>query len=147
MAFAEDQQALFAVHGLSPDIVLANAPQVVNRATWASPVLVRSEGDWYKARVVDARGNRLRVHYFGYEDSDDEWVLARQIPKTVWENHPAPEHGPELSDIWPCRCWVGSRSDQRSTTTRNGWLTTPIKLIGENAFHKICGKACEDRVF
>ena len=40
---------------------------------------VRSEGDWYKARVIDARGGSYRVHYFGFEDSDDEWVTRRQF--------------------------------------------------------------------
>jgi hypothetical protein len=46
---------------------------------------VRSEGDWYKAKVIDARNGSYRVHYFGYEDSDDEWVTPREFrePKTV----------------------------------------------------------------
>src|SRR4051812_46916798 len=40
---------------------------------------VRSEGDWYKARVIDARNGSYRVHFFGYEDSDDEWVTRREF--------------------------------------------------------------------
>ena len=37
------------------------------------------EGDWYKALIVDARAGTFRVHYYGFEVSDDEWVLPRQI--------------------------------------------------------------------
>ena len=40
---------------------------------------MRSEGDWYKARVIDAREGTYRVHFFGYEDSDDEWVTRRDF--------------------------------------------------------------------
>ena len=78
MTFAEDQQTSFTSRGVSTNMVLAPAqepssPQIGRR------VVVRSEGDWYKARIVDARGTRYRVHYYGYEDSDDEWVTSRQI--------------------------------------------------------------------
>lgn len=125
MAFAEEQQALFAVNGLSPDIVLANAPRAANPAI-GRRVVVRSEGDWYKARVVDARGNRLRVHYFGYEDSDDEWVLARQIRENRGNETRAGEWGTPARRFGHVDGWVGSGSDQPSTTTRNGWLITPI---------------------
>lgn len=78
MAFAEDQEASFASNGFPAETILANAQTPTNPAI-GRRVVVSSEGDWYKARIIDARGNRLRVHYFGYEDSDDEWVLPRQL--------------------------------------------------------------------
>jgi hypothetical protein len=37
-------------------------------------VEVKSDGDWYKARIIDAKNRQYRVHYFGYEVADDEWV-------------------------------------------------------------------------
>jgi len=78
MAFAEGQQASFAARGFSSESVLALAQSPINPAI-GKRVTVRSEGDWYKARVIDARGGRLRVHYYGYEESDDEWVSPRQL--------------------------------------------------------------------
>jgi hypothetical protein len=49
-------------------------------------VRVRSEGDWYKALIVDASktGREFRVHYYGWDDSYDEWVTAKMIrwPRT-----------------------------------------------------------------
>jgi hypothetical protein len=125
MAFAEEQQAVFAANGLSPEIVMANAPQAANPSV-GRRVVVRSEGNWYKARVIDARGNRLLVHYFGYEDSDDEWVLARQVRENRSNDSRTAEWGKPARQFGRVDGWVGSGADQRPTTTRNGWLITPI---------------------
>ena len=87
MAFAEDQRSSFAFTGtFSPSTVVARAeqkpsPQVSRR------VEVRPGGgwyhEWYKARIIDARGGRFKVHYFGWQDSDDEWVRPDQIRNLV----------------------------------------------------------------
>jgi hypothetical protein len=83
MAFAEDQRSSFAFTGtFSPGTVLARAeqkpsPQVSRR------VEVRPGGgwyhEWYKARIIDAGGGRFKVHYYGWQDSDDEWVRPNQM--------------------------------------------------------------------
>jgi hypothetical protein len=79
MAFAEEQVASFMVCGnFDAGLVLAPArplphPQVGRR------VEVRSEGEWYPAQIIDADGEQFRVHYYGYEDSDDEWVTDQRI--------------------------------------------------------------------
>jgi len=79
MAFAEDQRAEFVTTGNFPAAMLMGPAQSRINSQISSRVEVRSEGDWYKARIVDVRGGRYHVHYFGYEDSDDEWVSAGQI--------------------------------------------------------------------
>ena len=79
MLFAEEQQSEFVATGkFLPDTVMAVAPQKSDSEV-SRRVEVKSEGAWYKARIIDARGGRFRVHYFGWEDSDDEWVLLGQI--------------------------------------------------------------------
>ena len=42
-------------------------------------VEVKSQGEWYKARIIAVRSNQFKVHYYGWEDSDDEWVTASQM--------------------------------------------------------------------
>lgn len=42
-------------------------------------VEAESEGDWYAARVIDARRGVHRVHYDGYEADTDEWVSSDRI--------------------------------------------------------------------
>ena len=79
MAFAEDQKSVFITTGnFQPEMELAAAERKVDPLI-SSRFEVRSEGDWYKAKVIDARAGTYRVHYFGYEDSDDEWVTRREF--------------------------------------------------------------------
>jgi len=85
LAFAEEQLSTFVTTGnFAPGAVLAQArrksnPQISRR------VEVRSEGKWWKARVIDARAGTFLVHYYGWEDWDDQWVRLNQIrePKVV----------------------------------------------------------------
>ena len=82
MVFAEEQQSEFVATGkFLPDTVMAVAPQRSNPEI-SRRVEVKSEGAWYKARIIDARAGRFRLHYFGWEDSDDEWVLPGRIRKS-----------------------------------------------------------------
>jgi len=79
LAFAEEQRSSFATRGnFSRNTILAAAPPR-SSAELGKRVEVRSEGDWYKALITDARTGKFRVHYYGFEVSDDEWVLPRQI--------------------------------------------------------------------
>jgi hypothetical protein len=86
MAFAERQRSSFTVTGgFSPQTVLALAerkrdPRIGER------VVVRSEGSWYKGRIIDVSPQKQQflIHYYGY----DEWVSARRIrqhrSQTAW---------------------------------------------------------------
>lgn len=79
MSFAEEQTSTFILTGqFGQQTVLADAAERADRRVGAR-VEVYSEGDWYKARIIDAARGRYRVHYYGYEDSDDEWVKPSQI--------------------------------------------------------------------
>ena len=88
MAFAEEQIATFATTGaFDPNMVIATArprpdPRVGRR------VQVDAEGDWYPAQIVDARGEQLKVHYYGYEESDDEWVTRERIREAAHKSYP-----------------------------------------------------------
>jgi hypothetical protein len=85
LAFAEEQLSTFVTTGsFAPDAVLAQAGRKSNPKI-SKRVEVRSEGKWWKARVIDARAGTFLVHYYGWEDWDDEWVRLNQIrePKVV----------------------------------------------------------------
>jgi len=96
MSFAEDQKSVFITTGNFPaQMELAAAEPKVDPLI-ASRLEVRSEGDWYKARVIDARAGTYRVHFFGYEDSDDEWVTRREFraAQTVANNRSRRDDNP-----------------------------------------------------
>jgi hypothetical protein len=79
MSFAEQQTSSFFLTGrFGPQAILAGAQARADQRIGAR-VEVYSEGDWYKARIIDAGRGRYRVHYYGYEDSDDEWIKPSQI--------------------------------------------------------------------
>lgn len=79
MSFAEEQTASYLLTGeYEPQTVLADAQARADQRVGAR-VEVWSEGDWYKARIIDASRGRYRVHYYGYEDEYDEWVRPSQI--------------------------------------------------------------------
>ena len=92
MAFAEGQRSTFITSANFPaQMLIAPAEKKINPLI-SRRVAVRSEGDWYKARVIDARGAQYLVHYYGYSDWDDEWVSARQIriSQAPWYTAAAP---------------------------------------------------------
>jgi hypothetical protein len=78
MKFAEEQESSFASRGFPTDMILAQANESSSPAI-GRRVVVRSEGDLYKGRIIGVRGSRYLVRYFGYDDSYDEWVSQRQI--------------------------------------------------------------------
>jgi hypothetical protein len=79
MAFAENQRSTFVTTGNFPSKMLL-APGARKLDPMISRrVEVRSEGSWYKARVIDVRGRTYEVHFYGYEDSDNEFVKLNQI--------------------------------------------------------------------
>ncbi len=107
MAFAEEQRSSFITTGsFAPSTVLARAARKVNPEV-SKRVEVKSEGKWWKARVIDARAGTFHVHYYGFEDSDDEWVRLSQIRETKIEypagaekNRPVNNPSRPASDTW-----------------------------------------------
>jgi hypothetical protein len=89
MAFAEEQVSVFATTpGFQADLIMAAArtrldPQIGRR------VEVYSENTWYLAQIIDARGREIKVHYYGYEEEDDEWVTIDQVREVKRTNYPA----------------------------------------------------------
>jgi hypothetical protein len=85
MAFAEEQRSSFTTTGsFAPSTVISRAARKVDPEV-SKRVEVKSEGKWWKARVIDARAGTFHVHYYGFEDSDDEWVRLSQMRETKIE--------------------------------------------------------------
>jgi len=79
MAFVEGQKSMFAAAkefprnaGLAP-VKGTLKPRVGERAE------AFADGKWYKVQIVDAAGSKVKVHYIGYNDSQDAWLSTKQI--------------------------------------------------------------------
>jgi hypothetical protein len=82
MRFAEDQtSASVFTGGFNTETLIATA-RPRSDAAIGRRVEVKSDGDWYKARIIDAKNRQYRVHYFGYEVADDEWVGPQALRRT-----------------------------------------------------------------
>jgi len=119
MAFAENQRSTFVTTGNFPtDMLLASGARKLDPMI-SRRVEVRSDGSWYKARVIDVRGRSYEVHFYGYEDSDNEWVRLNQIRYSRETESAANRHD---ADEWEtARNPPGvSRVDQ-SRRNEGGW--------------------------
>lgn len=98
MSFGEEQTASFILTGkFGQQTILADAEARTDRRIGAR-VEVYSEGDWYKARIIEAGRGRYRVHYYGYEDEYDEWVKPSQI-RSSGRQAPLSGRPPRVNDF------------------------------------------------
>ncbi len=82
MRFAEDQISASIFTGTFSAETLVATAHARSDAAIGRRVEVKSDGDWYKARIIDAKNRQYRVHYFGYEVADDEWVGPQALRRT-----------------------------------------------------------------
>jgi len=79
MAFSERQKSVFAAtNQFPPKLKLADAkgqrrPRVGERleAEW--------RGSWYRAKIIDVKGQKCKIHYVGDANSWDEWVGSDRL--------------------------------------------------------------------
>ena len=91
--------------GFDAQTVIASAsPSVSPRI--GERIEAYSVNDWYRGYITDVKGTKFKVHYYGYEPSDDEWVTAKmmRVPKITsaykigerveveWKKHWYPAH-------------------------------------------------------
>jgi hypothetical protein len=88
MAFAEEQISTFiTTSNFDPNIVVGAArPRIGPRV--GQRVEAYDGDDWYRAQIIDVRGQEFKVHYYGYEESDDEWVTADRMREVTWTRYP-----------------------------------------------------------
>jgi hypothetical protein len=79
MAFGDEQMASFVATGkFAPETVLATAEEKSGRDV-GRRIEVKWEGSWYRAQIVEAKDGELKVHYYGWDETYDEWVTANRI--------------------------------------------------------------------
>lgn len=80
MNAAEEQRSTFAsTQGFDPGMVLAKAETPANPRIGERAKARDSNGDWYACRIVEARDDKLKIHFIGYEDDEDMWVAPEDL--------------------------------------------------------------------
>lgn len=79
MAFIERQKSVFyRTPQFDPRMKLA-ATDGPRPPRAGERLEVQWKSDWYRAQVIDSRGQELKIHYVGYADSWDEWVGPQRV--------------------------------------------------------------------
>ncbi|MBX7171857.1 MAG: caspase family protein [Pyrinomonadaceae bacterium] len=80
MLFGEEQMATIEFTGnFDAKTVIAKAEPASNSPRMGERVEVNSANEWWRGYINDVQNNKFKVHYYGWEDTDDEWVTAKQM--------------------------------------------------------------------
>jgi hypothetical protein len=80
MSLAEEQLSTFATtEGFEPEMVLANAKPLAHPKIGERAKAKDAEEDWYAGRIVEARDEKFKLHFIGYEDDEDVWVAPNDL--------------------------------------------------------------------
>jgi Caspase domain/RNA binding activity-knot of a chromodomain len=80
MSLAEEQLSTFATtEGFEPEMVLAHAEPLANPKIGERAKAKDADGDWYAGRIVEARDEKFKLHFIGYEDNEDVWVALDDL--------------------------------------------------------------------
>ncbi|PZR71826.1 MAG: hypothetical protein DLM73_14860 [Chthoniobacterales bacterium] len=80
MTAAEEQISTFATtNGFEREMVLSHAKPLANPRIGERAKARDSNGDWYACRIVEARGEKLKIHFIGYEEDEDLWVAPEDL--------------------------------------------------------------------
>ena len=92
MLFGEEQFA--TIHfgsGFNPQTAIAKTP-VKSVARIGERVEAYSIDGWYKGFITDSNNGKFKIHYYGYEDADDEWVTPKMIRIFKPKQYPVGAH-------------------------------------------------------
>ncbi len=79
MLFGEEQVATIAfTGGFDPQTVIAKAAPAASSRI-GDRIEAYSVDDWYRGYIADARNGKFKIHYYGFEPADDEWLLTKMI--------------------------------------------------------------------
>lgn len=101
MNLVEEQLATFATtEGFEPEMILARAKPLVHPRIGERAKAKDENGDWYAGRIVEAKDEKFRVHFIGYEDDEDVWVAPENLRPIKPVQYAA---GTEVEVLWKKR--------------------------------------------
>lgn len=79
MLFGEEQMAtILFTGGFDDQTVIGPAAKAVSPRV-GEHVEAKGMQNWYRGFIVDSRAGEQKIHYYGYESADDEWVPNARI--------------------------------------------------------------------
>ncbi len=98
MNAAEEQRSTFAhTKAFDAEMVLATAKPRGDSRVGERARARDSNGDWYACRIIEERGEKLKIHFIGYEDDEDLWVAPEDL-QAIKQTHYA--NGTKVEVLW-----------------------------------------------
>jgi Caspase domain/Agenet domain len=101
MNLAEEQLSTFATtEGFDGEMILSHAKPLAHPRIGERAKARDQNGDWYTGRIVQAKDEKLKVHFIGYEDDEDIWVAPENLRPIKPVQYAA---GTEVEVLWKKR--------------------------------------------
>lgn len=97
MAFGDQQLSTFAAGKLGKDLVLADVAGKAPSGRVGERLEVQQEGRWWRGKIIEQRPNGFKIHYYGWDESWDEWVTPDRMRPLVAKTYPV---GAKISVEW-----------------------------------------------
>lgn len=106
LAFIEGQKSMFTADAEFPRAAKLAVVEDELDPRVGQRLEVKSEGKWHRAKVIDADGDQLQVHYEGFDNSWDEWVGPE---RTRPYQPPQFAEGDQVEVLWDDDKWYPAR--------------------------------------
>ncbi len=101
MSQAEEQLSTFATtKGFDEEMILAHAKPLTHPRIGERAKAKDQHGDWYTCRIVEARDDKFKIHFIGYEEDEDAWVAPEDLRPIKPTQYAA---GSEVEVVWKKR--------------------------------------------
>lgn len=105
MLFGEEQVASFEFNGnFNPNSVISLANKSSGGRRIGEHVEAFSGGGWYRGFIRDEKDGKFQIRYYGYEESDDEWLTADKIRQAQIKQYPV---GSAVNVNWVGKWFTG----------------------------------------
>jgi hypothetical protein len=111
MAFAEEQISTFATSPRFDEPFVLGPARKRRDAQIGRQVAVHTKEGWFKGQVIDTRRSELKIHYYGYDSTYDEWVHVDAVRTIGRPRYPV---GTTVEVQWKRRWHLATILDERA---------------------------------